>query len=475
MLGLWTMKKPTFKENVDSFVTLTSKIIHFPKDVIEYIKYSHSVMQVTVGVKIKNKICNFVGWRAVHSEHRLPSKGGIRFSPNVNQDDTEALAALMTYKCAVVNVPYGGSKGSLKINPNNYSKKELRVITKNYATKLAKKGFLNPALNVPAPDLGTSEKEMVWIMDAYKNLFPEDINYLACVTGKPVEYGGIRGRDGATGRGVEETIREYFRHPELLIKTKLKKNLKDNLIVIQGFGKVGRNLALDLYNRDQAKIIVIGDWNGYLINRKGIDINKLSKYYLNNNKIDHFRGAKFIKKSSDELILDCDILIPAATESVINKKNAKKVKAKLIVEAANGPITFRADQILNKRGIHVLPDIFVNAGGVIVSYYEWVKNLSHIRFGRLQRRFDEQKMRDVIDLIEKISNKPISPLIYKKITSGATEKDLAYSGLEDTMREAFQEILKEKNKNKKLNFRTAAYAIALKKLRKFHDTVGMYS
>ena len=186
------MKKPTFKENVDSFVTLTSKIIRFPKDVIEYIKLSHSVIQVTVGVKIKNKICNFIGWRAIHSEHRLPSKGGIRFSPNVSQDDTEALAALMTYKCAVVNVPYGGSKGSLKINPNNYSEKDLRLITKNYATKLAKKGFLNPALNVPAPDIGTSEKEMVWIMDAYRNLFPEDINYLASVTGKPVEYGGIR-------------------------------------------------------------------------------------------------------------------------------------------------------------------------------------------------------------------------------------------------------------------------------------------
>jgi|TARA_B100000315_G_scaffold255309_1_gene298368 glutamate dehydrogenase (NAD(P)+) len=469
------MKKPTFKENVDSFVTQASKIIRFPKDVIEYIKYSHSVMQVTVGVRIKKKICNFVGWRAVHSEHRLPSKGGIRFSSNVSQDDTEALAALMTYKCAVVNVPYGGSKGSLKINPKNYSEKELRVITKNYATKLAKKGFLNPALNVPAPDLGTSEREMVWIMDAYKNLFPEDINYLACVTGKPVEYGGIRGRDGATGRGVEETIREYFRHPELLKKTKLKKKLKDNLIVIQGFGKVGKSLCLDLYNRDQAKIIAIGDWNGYLINRQGIDINKLSKYYLKNKKIDHFKGAKFIKKSSNVLLLDCDILIPAATESVISLDNVNKVKAKLIVEAANGPVTYRADKILNKRGIHVLPDIFVNAGGVIVSYYEWVKNLSHIRFGRLQRRFDEQKMQDVIELIEKTTNKSIPPSLYKKITSGATEKDLAYSGLEDTMRESFQEILVEKNKNKNLNFRTAAYAVALKKLRKFHDKIGLYS
>ncbi len=469
------IKKPTFKENVDSFVTQTSKIIRFPKDVIEYIKCSHSVMQVTVGVKIKNTIRNFIGWRAVHSEHRLPSKGGIRFSPNVNQDDTEALAALMTYKCAVVNVPYGGSKGSLKINPNNYSEKELRAITKNYATKLAKRGFLNPALNVPAPDIGTSEKEMVWIMDAYRNLFPEDINYLASVTGKPVEYGGINGRDGATGRGVEETIREYFRHPGLVKKINIKQKLKDNLIVIQGFGKVGKTLALDLYNRDQGKIIAIGDASGYLINHHGIDINKLSKHYLKNKKIGQFKGAKFIKKASDVLLLDCDILIPAATESVITLNNVNKVKAKLIIEAANGPITYRADQILNKRGIHILPDIFVNAGGVVVSYYEWVKNISHIRFGRLERRFDEQKMKDVIDVIKKTTNKSIPSLLYKKITAAATEKDLAYSGLEDTMREAFQEILEEKNKNKKLNFRTAAYAIALKKLRKFHDTVGMFS
>ena len=467
------MKKPTFKENVDSFVTLTSKIISFPKDVIDYIKLSHSVIQVTISIKIKNKICNFVGWRAVHSEHRLPSKGGIRFASNVSQDDTEALAALMTYKCAVVNVPYGGSKGSLKINPNNYSQKELRAITKNYATKLAKKGFLNPALNVPAPDIGTSEKEMVWIMDAYRNLFPEDINYLASVTGKPVEYGGINGRDGATGRGVEETIREYFRHPGLVKKINIKQKLKDNLIVIQGFGKVGKTLALDLYNRDQGKIIAIGDASGYLINHHGIDINKLSKHYLKNKKIDQFKGAKFIKKASGVLLLNCDILIPAATESVITLNNVNKIKAKLIIEAANGPITYRADQILNKRGVHILPDIFVNAGGVVVSYYEWVKNISHISFGRLQRRFDEQKMRDVIAAIFKTTNKSIPSSLYKKITSGATEKDLAYSGLEDTMREAFQEILEEKNKNKKLNFRTAAYAIALKKLRKFHNTVGM--
>jgi glutamate dehydrogenase (NAD(P)+) len=468
------MKKPTFKENVDAFVTLTSKIIRIPKDVIEYIKLSHSVIQVTVGVKIKNTICNFIGWRAVHSEHRLPSKGGIRFSSDVSQDDTEALAALMTYKCAVVNVPFGGSKGSLKINPNNYSEKELRLITKNYATKLAKKGFLNPALNVPAPDIGTSEKEMVWIMDAYRNLFPEDINYLACVTGKPVEHGGISGRDGATGRGAEEAIREYFRQPKLLKKTKLKEKLKDNSIIIQGFGKVGKTLALDLYNRDQGKIIAIGDASGYLINQYGIDINKLSKHYLKNKKIDQFKGAKFIKKAQDVLLLNCDILIPAATESVITLNNVNKIKAKLIIEAANGPITYRADQILNKRGVHILPDIFVNAGGVVVSYYEWVKNISHIRFGRLQRRFDEQKMRDVIAAISKTTNKSISSSLYKKITSAATEKDLAYSGLEDTMREAFQEILEEKNKNKKLNFRTAAYAIALKKLRKFHDAVGVY-
>ena len=312
-------------------------------------------------------------------------------------------------------------------------------------------------------------------MDAYRNLFPEDINYLASVTGKPVEYGGINGRDGATGRGVEETIREYFRHPGLVKKINIKQKLKDNLIVIQGFGKVGKTLALDLYNRDQGKIIAIGDASGYLINHHGIDINKLSKHYIKNKRIDKFKGAKFIKKAQDVLLLNCDILIPAATESVITINNVNKIKAKLIIEAANGPISYRADQILNKRGVNILPDIFVNAGGVVVSYYEWVKNISHISFGRLQRRFDEQKMRDVIAAIFKTTNKSISSSLYKKITSGATEKDLAYSGLEDTMREAFQEILEEKNKNKKLNFRTAAYAIALKKLRKFYDAVGIYS
>jgi len=316
---------------------------------------------------------------------------------------------------------------------------------------------------------------MVWIMDAYRNIFPEDINYTACVTGKPVEHGGIRGRDDATGRGVEETIREYFRHSKLLKKSKLKEKLKDNSIVVQGFGKVGRSLSLDLYNRDQAKIIAIGDLDGYLINNQGIDVNKLSKHYLKHNKFNKFKGAKYINKPANVLLVNCDILIPAATESVINNNNAKKIKAKLIVEAANGPITYRADKVLNKRGIDILPDIFVNAGGVIVSYFEWVKNISHIRFGKLQRRFDEQKMRDVMGIIEKTSNNSTSTKLYKKITSGATEKDLAYSGLEDSMREAFQEILGEKNKNKKLNFRTAAYAIALKKLRKFHDAVGMFS
>ena len=312
-------------------------------------------------------------------------------------------------------------------------------------------------------------------MDAYRNIFPEDINYTACVTGKPVEHGGIRGRDDATGRGVEETIREYFRYPKLLKKTKLKEKLKDNSIVVQGFGKVGRSLSLDLYNRDQAKIIAIGDLDGYLINNKGIDVNKLSKHFLKHKKLNKFKGAKYINKPTNVLLVNCDILIPAATESVINNNNVKKVKAKLIVEAANGPITYRADKILNKRGVDILPDIFANAGGVIVSYFEWVKNISHIRFGKLQRRFDEQKMRDVMGIIEKSTNNSTSNKLYKKITSGATEKDLAYSGLEDSMREAFQEILTEKNKNKKLNFRTAAYAIALKKLRKFHDTVGIFS
>ena len=465
---------PNFKENVDAFVLKASKALKFSDDLIDHIRSTHSVLQVNVGIKIKNKIKNFTGWRAVHSEHRLPSKGGIRFSAEVNQDETEALAALMTYKCAVVDIPFGGSKGSLKIDPKQYSEEELKLITHIYAEKLIKKGFLSPAINVPAPDVGTGEREMVWIMDTYKNLFPNDINYLACVTGKPVAYGGIRGRAQATGRGVEESIREYLRHEQFYKRTKLNPDLSKNKIVIQGFGKVGKSLAEELFHRDHAKIIAIGEYNGYLYNEKGIDIDELVKHIQKNKNLKNFTGAKFIEKPAEVLTIACDILVPAALESVINMSNVEKIKAKLIVEAANGPITHDADEVLQKKGIDVLPDIYVNSGGVVVSYFEWVKNITHVRFGRLQRRYEENKMNELIQVIEDATGRSIPDKYKANIIHGVQEIDLVNSGLEDVMRETFKEIMKNMEIfKKKVSLRTATYAIALNKLKQYHKDMGV--
>lgn len=467
------LKNPTFKENVNAFVLKAAKAIKLKDDLINHIRSTHSVIQVNVGIKIKNKIENFTGWRAVHSEHRLPSKGGIRYSPHVNQDETEALAALMTYKCAVVDIPFGGSKGSLKIDPQQYSKQELKSITHLYAERLIKKGFLSPATNVPAPDVGTGEQEMVWIMDAYKNLFPNDINYLACVTGKPIAYGGIRGRAASTGRGVEESIREYLRHKQLYTRAKLKPAISENKIIIQGFGKVGKSLAIELFTRDQAKIIAIGEYDGYLYNEQGIDIPSVVKHFDKTKSLKNFKGAKFIDKPDEVLTLSCDILIPAALESVINMRNVERIRTKLIVEAANGPVTYNADEFLNKKGIDVLPDIYVNSGGVVVSYFEWVKNITHVRFGRLQRRYEENKMNELINVIEESTGRTIPDKYKGAIIEGVKEVDLVNSGLEDVMRETFKEILNNLKILKKSSLRTATYAIALNKLKQYHEDMGV--
>jgi glutamate dehydrogenase (NAD(P)+) len=220
----------SFKDNVNLHVDKSAKLLNFSDDLLEHLKSTHSLIKVNVGVVLDGKINNFTGWRAVHSEHILPTKGGLRYSETVDQDDTEALASLMTYKCAIVNIPFGGAKGGLKINPKNYSMPQLREITKAFASKLINKGFISPALNVPAPDVGTSEREMEWILETYKTLKPDDINYRGCVTGKPLHRGGIAGRTEATGRGIEEVVREIFRHEDVVKEAGLKNELKNNEI-----------------------------------------------------------------------------------------------------------------------------------------------------------------------------------------------------------------------------------------------------
>jgi len=461
----------SFKDNVNLHVDKSAKLLNFSDDLLEHLKSTHSLIKVNVGVVLDGKINNFTGWRAVHSEHILPTKGGLRYSETVDQDDTEALASLMTYKCAIVNIPFGGAKGGLKINPKNYTMPQLREITKAFASKLINKGFISPALNVPAPDVGTSEREMEWILETYKTLKPDDINYRGCVTGKPLHRGGIAGRTEATGRGIEEVVREIFRHEDVVKEAGLKKELKDNEIIVQGFGNVGSNLAKHLYNRDNAKIIAIGEFDGYLYNKKGIDINALIEFFQKNKSINNPKLGEFKNNPSELLELDCDILIPAALENAITIDNVDKIKTKLIIEAANGPISFEADQKLFEKGVVIIPDIYVNAGGVVVSYFEWVKDISHIRFGRVEKRFQEQKILDIIDLIDKKTNTKTDFDTIKKIIHGADEEDLAFSGLEDSMRNAFIEIYNAKKQIKR-SFRDSAYYVSLKKIRNFYTVEG---
>jgi glutamate dehydrogenase (NAD(P)+) len=461
----------SFKDNVNLHVDKSAKLLNFSDDLLEHLKSIHSLIKVNVGVVLDGKINNFTGWRAVHSEHILPTKGGLRYSETVDQDDTEALASLMTYKCAIVNIPFGGAKGGLKINPKNYTMPQLREITKAFASKLINKGFISPALNVPAPDVGTSEREMEWILETYKTLKPDDINYRGCVTGKPLHRGGIAGRTEATGRGIEEVVREIFRHEDIVKEAGLKSKLKDNEIIVQGFGNVGSNLAKHLYNRDNAKIIAIGEFDGYLYNKKGIDINALIEFFQKNKSINNPKLGEFKNKPSELLELDCDILIPAALENAITVDNADKIKTKLIIEAANGPVSFEADQKLFEKGVMIIPDIYVNAGGVVVSYFEWVKDISHIRFGRVEKRFQEQKILDIIDLIDKKTNTKTDFDTIKKIIHGADEEDLAFSGLEDSMRNAFIEIYNAKKQIKR-SFRESAYYVSLKKIRNFYTVEG---
>ncbi|MEX0950779.1 MAG: Glu/Leu/Phe/Val dehydrogenase [Gammaproteobacteria bacterium] len=466
----------SFSASVNHMADRAFKVLEIDPGIAESIKNCHSVLQVRFPVNIQGKLKVFTGWRAVHSTHRLPAKGGIRYAPIVDQDEVEALAALMTYKCAIVDVPFGGSKGGLCIDPKLYDRHELQLITRRFARELIRKGFLSPATNVPAPDVGTGEREMAWIADTYKHLEPEDINYQACVTGKPVHHGGIRGRTEATGRGVVYALREFFRHPDDMKTANLDGGLGDKRIIVQGLGNVGYHAARLLQEEDNARIIAVIERDGALVNEAGVPIERV-RQYMNENQglVKGFPDATFSDNSKAVLELRCDVLIPAALEAQITQENADRIQASLIVEAANGPITYEADEILRKKGITVLPDAYVNAGGVTVSYFEWIRNLSHIRFGRMERRFDEVRGQHLITALEAMTNQQVPDWIKTELTHGADELDLVRSGLDDTMRLAYQEI-SEAARQYKLghDFRTATYVVAISKIARSYLDIGVY-
>ena len=463
----------SFTQNVNRMAQRAFDLLNMPAGLAQAIEGCNEVLQVRFPVQIGSRVEVFTGWRAVHSTHRLPAKGGIRFAPIADQDEVEALAALMTYKCALVDVPFGGSKGGLQINPADYSREQMQSITRRFTRELARKGFLSPATNVPAPDMGTGQREMAWIADTYKHLHPDDINYMACVTGKPVDHGGIRGRVEATGRGVVYAMREYFREHAPGARG-LRGGLGDKRIVIQGLGNVGYHAAKLLQEEDNARIVAIIERDGVLYNESGLQVERVRQYINEHQTVRGFPDARFDANGAAGLELACDILMPAALEAQIHKDNAARIRAPLIVEAANGPVTTEADAILNERGTTILPDILVNAGGVVVSYFEWVRNISHMRFGRMERRYQELHSHGVVSAIENLTGKQLPSNLQEEIVRGADELDLVRSGLEDTMSVAYRALLECMRANAVPDLRTAAFMTAIRKISSSYIDIGVY-
>ena len=471
--------EPSFRESVDLMFNRAVKLMDLPPGLEQKIRVCNATYTVRFGVRLRGEIQTFTGYRAVHSDHMEPVKGGIRYSDAVNQDEVEALAALMTYKCALVDAPYGGSKGGLCINPRDYEEHELELITRRFAYELIKRDLINPSQNVPAPDMGTGEREMAWIADQYARMNTTDINARACVTGKPLIGGGIAGRVEATGRGVQYALQEFFREAKDVSNARLSGTLDGKRIVVQGLGNVGYHAAKFLQQEDGARIIGIIERDGALVSDNGLDVEAIHDWISKTGGVSGFPEANFVTNGATVLEQDCDILIPAALEGVINLENAAKIKAPLIIEAANGPVTAGADDILRKNGCVIIPDMYANAGGVTVSYFEWVKNLSHIRFGRMQRRQEEARHEMVLREFENLSNAmgdkwSLSPGFKKQYLRGAGELELVRSGLDDTMRSSFQSMREIWHEHKDVtDLRTAAYLVSIGKVAASYQTKGL--
>ena len=472
--------EPSFRESVDLMFRRAARHLDLGPGLEEKIRVCNSTYTVRFGVRLRGQIQTFTGYRSVHSEHMEPVKGGIRYALSVNQDEVEALAALMTYKCALVEAPFGGSKGGLCINPRDYDEHELEQITRRFAYELIKRDLINPAQNVPAPDMGTGEREMAWIADQYARMNTTDINAKACVTGKPPHAGGIQGRVEATGRGIQYALQEFFRHPRDVARAHLSGGLEGKRVVVQGLGNVGYHAAKFLSVEDGAKIIAVAERDGAVLNEAGLDIEALQAWMVaNNGSIKDFPGATWSDNSAAALELPCDLLIPAAHEGVIHRGNAARIQAPLILEAANGPITYGADEILRQKGCIIIPDLYANAGGVTVSYFEWVKNLSHIRFGRMQRRAEESRSRLMVEELERLSADKnlgwtLSPDFKQKFLQGSDELALVRSGLDDTMRVAYQAMREVWYDTEGIeDLQMAAYVVSIGRVAKTYKSKGL--
>ena len=466
------MGSESFLQSVEANFDQAASLLGISAGLAKKIKIANSTYVVRFGVRLRGGVQTFTGYRSVHSEHFEPVKGGIRYAPHADQDEVEALAALMTYKCALMEIPFGGAKGALAIDPKAWEPQELERITRRFTQELAKRGLISPSQNVPAPDMGTGEREMAWMADEYKKLNPTDLNAWACVTGKPLGKGGIAGRTEATGRGVQYTLQEFFRHERDVKKTGLSPGLSGKRVIIQGLGNVGYHAALFLSQHDGCRITHVLEREGSIVDPGGVDIAALHEHMIETDDIQDYPG--FTESGPEMLEAEADILIPAAMEGVINQHNAPRIRTPLIIEAANGPVTAPGDAALRGRGIVIIPDFCANAGGVTVSYFEWIKNLTHIRFGRIQRRQLENQFEALIAGIESITGTPFPVAHRNEVLSGATEINLVRSGLEDTMRGAYNAISATWNETDNVpDLRTAAMMIAVDRVAQSYISIGI--
>ena len=460
-----------FIKSVSKMFDNAIKVLDVEKGLANQIKSCNSTHTIRFGVKLSGGIKVFTGWRAVHSEHLEPVKGGIRYSPAVSATEVEAMAMLMTFKNAVIDVPFGGSKGGLKINPSKYSEEDLEKITRRFTEELVKRGLISPSLNVPAPDMGTGKKEMAWIADEYKRLNPHDINAYACVTGKPENMGGVDGRTEATGRGLFYALNSFFNSQDIK-KIKITGKLSSQKIILEGLGKVGYFAARAL--RDHGcTIIGVIEKDQSFFNSKGLDIDAIKNWLIESGDPKNYLNQAELKTREEVISENCDIYIPAATEGTISEENYNLLNAKIICEGANGPITSKADQLLTKKGILIIPDLYANAGGVAVSYFEWVRNLQHMRFGRMEKRRKEYENASLLSVIESSTGAKISSQTKDLLNQGPSEIDLVRSGLEDMMTEAYENMSEIWNQNNYDSLRTTAFIYSINKLIKSYKNIGI--
>ncbi len=464
----------SFFETVNRYFEQAAALTDYPPGLLEQIKRPNAVLAVQFPVRTARGWEVFSGWRVQHSHHRMPSKGGIRYAPEVTEDEVVALAALMTYKCAIVDVPFGGAKGGIRLDPKQYSPEDLERITRRYTAELIHKNFIGPGVDVPAPDYGTGPREMAWIADTYLAFHPGQIDALACVTGKPVTQGGIRGRVEATGRGVVFGLREACDDGEDMRRLGLGRGLAGKRVVVQGFGNVGYHAAR--FCQEAGCVIVsLSQVEGAIYRPAGLDVEAVRRHVRETGRILDFPGAENIAPPQRALELPCDILIPAALENQITADNAGRIQARIVAEAANGPTTAEGEAILRDRGVFVIPDVYLNAGGVTVSYFEWVKNLSHVRFGRVGKRYEEAAFDRMLTAVEKATGRLFSPEERRRIARGADEIDLVMSGLEETMIGAYHQIRELARRDRRIpDLRTAAFLNALQKIAQAYLELGVF-